>query len=102
MWIDVHCHLTGDEYNELYHQPSQGERVVCGEYEYYQTVKYVPLIWGRSYAYSFVRTDGEKTETMQFYTSRGKESDLEIGARACFEMWARLSGGFSNFTVLPY
>ena len=95
--------VSEEEYDELFDQPSQGEWVVCGEYEYYQTVKYVPLMMGRSYAYSLVRTDGVKTETMQFFTSRGKESDLEIGARACFEMWNQNSDGkFSNFIVRPY
>ncbi len=95
--------VPNDEYDELFDQPSQGERVACGEYEYYQTVKYIPLMWGRSYAYSLVRTNGQQTETMQFFTSRGEVSDLEMGARACFEMWVQIiSGGVHNFIVLPY
>ena len=79
--------------------------MICGKYEYYQTLKYIPLIMGRSFASSLirkeVRDDGTiKVDAMQFCTSRGEESDLEEGARAYHVMWNY--DNFSDFIVLPY
>jgi len=87
-----------DVYDELFDLPFKGESVTCGEYEYYKTEVYVPLMWGRSFAYSLVRTNGEKTETLQFCTTYGKNNDLEEDIRAYHEVCL----GVSDFIVLPY